>query len=123
TADAGVFTINASATSPVITNLEDNGLSWRVIASDIYQGKAMVDRVDILADEQGVERVLILSKDDAFGRGLSDAVVGPLAGIVGASNVKAVFYDDPADFNFDPDRIADAYSQTVQAALAQMPDP
>lgn len=69
-AKKGVFLIAPSATSPSLTNADDDGLLWRTAPSDALQSIPLADRIQNLAPDNGSKRVAILYKSDAYGQGL-----------------------------------------------------
>jgi len=117
TIPAGVLTISASATSPSITGLQDNGLVWRTCPSDALQAIPLAGLVTPLEAQIRMEqmldpmtdkiRVAMAVKGDAYGTGLGDAVT-PLLKFNDASaaangeNFKRFEYDDPSG-NPNPD--------------------
>ncbi|MEO1272596.1 MAG: ABC transporter substrate-binding protein, partial [Myxococcota bacterium] len=81
TSQNDVLILSPSATSPAITSLDDSGLSWRTVPSDVFQSVAIADRVkDLMASAQ-IERprVLAFGKGDAYGNGLLGKVTEELA--------------------------------------------
>lgn len=129
TIPAGVLTISGSATSPSITNLNDNGLVWRTCPSDAVQAQPLAKLVEPLEAQIRAEqslmatdkiRVAMAVKGDAYGTGLADAVT-PLLVFNGVSatnngeNFKRFEYDDPAG-NPNPD-----FSEIITGILAQQP--
>lgn len=52
TVSAEVFTISPSATHKEIVSLEDGGLVWQVVPSDVYQASAIADRVEMVSEQQ-----------------------------------------------------------------------
>lgn len=114
TKPAGVMTMSPSATSPLISDLEDSGLAWRTAASDQFQGVAMGD---LIATRPTLRRIVALAKDDAYGKGLLDAVSLRLVELLGADNFKARLYPDPAVV-MSPD-----YVGAVSDVLGQLPRP
>jgi len=113
TIPAGVFLMSPTATSVVITNLQDNGLVWRTSPSDVIQASALIslmpqieaatrDRMSITAGNP--LRVLVLHKGDSYGKGLGEALQAGLAfnGKTAQQNLtdgtlKAIDYGDPND--------------------------
>jgi branched-chain amino acid transport system substrate-binding protein len=63
----GMVMISGGATSPEITDLDDDGYVWRTTPSDAVQGKVAADTLA----EQGVQTAAILHRDDPYGRGLA----------------------------------------------------
>ncbi len=68
-ADAGVLVVSPSATSPQLTIAEDNDFLFRSSPSDAAQGPVLAQ----LAADQGLSRVGVLFRNDAWGQGLADA--------------------------------------------------
>lgn len=101
-------------TSPAIENLhvKPDDLVWRNISSDRFQGKAFLDRIASI----GVERVLILHKDDKYGQDLRTEIAPALINTLGAANVKVAKYANPTTFQDSSERRA-AYGAVVQEQL------
>lgn len=112
TAPADVLTISPSATSALITDIEDRGLAWRTVASDQFQGVAIADLVLI----QGFTKVVALGKDDPYGRGLLNRVSEELIGELGEDNFYGRTFPDPAETAI-PD-----YPSIVADVLTTLPD-
>ena len=62
----GVPTITPSATSPELSQIDDDGYLFRTALSDVAQGPVLAS----LALDDGLERVSVVYQDDAYGRGL-----------------------------------------------------
>lgn len=69
TATAGVPVIAASATSPLLTTLDDDDFFFRTALSDAALGPVLAR----VAHERGYENLGVLVRGDAWGRGLRDA--------------------------------------------------
>ena len=67
---AGVLTCSPTATSLLLDDFPDNGLFFRTAPSDSLQAAAIAQ----VAEQTGTPSVSILFIDDAYGRGLTDAV-------------------------------------------------
>lgn len=66
--DAGVPIISPSATSPEITDIEDDGLVFRTAPSDALQGKVLAQ---VLADKIGADKTVnVGARNDAYGNAL-----------------------------------------------------
>ena len=65
-AKAGIPAIAGSATSPLLTALDDNDFFFRTALSDVFQGPALAR----IARERGFENVGVIYRDDAWGRGI-----------------------------------------------------
>lgn len=91
----GVLVVGSSQTAPELSEFDDAGLYFRTAPSDEMQGKVLADR--IVSD--GATQVAILARDDAYGRGLAEAVRRRLQG-EGTEIATSVFFD-PEQRRFD----------------------
>ena len=87
TGDAGVPTISPSATSPGVTDANDNGYLFRSTTSDAAQGPVLAQ----LAADEGIDNVGVLFINDAYGQGLSDAFEAAFTGTLASAS-----YEDGA---------------------------
>lgn len=111
TSQNGVLIISPSATSAGITNLDDNGLSWRTVPSDSFQGIAIADRVrDLAAELNHPARVAAFGKDGAYGSGLLNRVSAELLGDLGEENFSGTIYD-PEEVTTPVFRTINAFGQ------------
>ena len=121
TIDAGVFLITPTASASSITALNDNELVWRTISPDVYQGNALVDRMQILADEDpGQDRLLVLAKDDAYGNGILQTILVDLENVFGAGYVYSASYPNPTEFASQEEMLA-AYGAVLAGAFSDLP--
>jgi len=65
---SGTLLISPTASAKQITDLDDDGLVWRTIPSDVYQANAFADRIPQLVPEP--QKIALLYKDDAYGNSL-----------------------------------------------------
>jgi ABC-type branched-subunit amino acid transport system substrate-binding protein len=66
----GILQITPTSTAPEITDLEDDGLVFRILSSDTLQGSALVDAV---ADAFGSDATInVGARNDAFGTALKE---------------------------------------------------
>lgn len=105
-----LFSPTASAKS--ITGLADEGLVWRTISSDIYQASALADRLTQL--EPAPERVAVLAKEDAYGKGLLMDTVARITSEQPALEVSAHPYPNPVGLT--PEQIMNMYPTIVASA-------
>ena len=75
-ASLGIPTISPSATSPYLTDAEDDGYFFRTALSDAVQGPVLAG----LARDRGFSNVGLIYQDDAYGQGLADAFQTSWAG-------------------------------------------
>jgi branched-chain amino acid transport system substrate-binding protein len=80
---AGVMVMSASATSPSLTAIEDDGLLWRTVPSDSIQAVPLANLVEYVEARIRARqelnptdqiRLAITVKGDAYGKGLANAV-------------------------------------------------
>ena len=109
TIPAGVFLITPTATNKAITNLDDNGLVWRPIASDVYQANALADRMDAVASETST---VVLFKDDAYGNDLVADAIAALGDPI-AAVTKTYSYEVPPDMDDLVDEISSVLGPVV----------
>ncbi|MCY6380655.1 ABC transporter substrate-binding protein [Hoeflea prorocentri] len=63
---AGVTQISPTATSPAMTDLQDNGLVFRIVPSDNYQGEILAKMVL----EEGIDKVAVTYVNNDYGVGI-----------------------------------------------------
>jgi branched-chain amino acid transport system substrate-binding protein len=131
TIPAGTLVMSASATSPSITDIDDDDLVWRTVPSDALQAKPLAFLVGELEDEIRTElmlqptddiRVAAASKGDAYGQGLFSSLSAVMtfngqsvADNLAANAFLAQSYEDPSTAMVD-------FSPTVQAIVAFVPN-
>lgn len=65
-----VLMISPSATSPLLSNLPDNGLLWRTAPSDAIQGAGIAAYLKDLKPS----KLAVVVRDDAYGNGLKEVI-------------------------------------------------
>ena len=86
TVPAGVVMLSDTATAPVISELEDNDLVFRVAASDAYQGRSLAE----CAWEKGYRALAVTYANDDYNAGLAkvfETAFKELGGTVTASQM------------------------------------
>ena len=86
TIPAGVVMLSDTATAPVISELEDNDLVFRVAASDAYQGRSLAEH----AWEKGYRALAVTYANDDYNAGLAkvfETAFKELGGTVTASQM------------------------------------
>jgi ABC-type branched-subunit amino acid transport system substrate-binding protein len=102
----GALLMSASATSPTLSSLRDDGLCWRTATSDATLLNALAARVASLPDTLPISRtVRILSTPDGFGEAMRDSALSQRWG--DAARIDA--------FTYAPD----TPTATLQAQIAQ----
>lgn len=125
TVPAGSLLFSFSATSPAITDLNDNGLVWRTCPSDALQAKPMAalvaDLEDQIRTEQSIPaatpiRVAMTVLGDAYGTGLANAASSLIT-----FNGKGAVDNDTNFLRIDYDPATSDFTTTVDAVAAQKP--
>jgi branched-chain amino acid transport system substrate-binding protein len=113
TVPGGILLISPASTSPSISGLDDNGLVWRTVASDIFQGRIAAQ----YAYEQGARRAGILFVDNPYGQGLAAAFSAEF-GRLGGETINSVAYPELSSTGID----GFDYGSRVRAAFSGEPD-
>jgi ABC-type branched-subunit amino acid transport system substrate-binding protein len=95
--DNDTFVISPTATNKSISDLNDSGLIWRTISSDVYQASALADRVAEL--DPPAERILVLAKDDGYGAPLSSDFLAKARDALPGGAFGTLRYPDPTKFS------------------------
>ncbi|MDC0719845.1 ABC transporter substrate-binding protein [Nannocystis bainbridge] len=90
---SGTLLISPTASAKEITGLDDDGLVWRTIPSDVYQANAFADRIPQLTPKP--EKVALLYKDDAYGTSMHEDAVDRLELDNPAIEVTSHVYPNP----------------------------
>ena len=86
TIPAGVVMLSDTATSPAISELDDNDLVFRAVPSDAYQGRSLAE----LAWENGYRKLAVTYANDDYNAGLAgvfEAAFTELGGTITASQL------------------------------------
>ncbi len=99
----GTLLVSPSATTPSISDIEDDDLLWRTVVSDAIQGRAIFAYLE----ERAYSRVAMIYVNNAYGVGLRDAVVDPLCNIdrCMAANFRALPYEADGEGNVTLDTV------------------
>jgi branched-chain amino acid transport system substrate-binding protein len=106
-AAAGKVMITPSGTSPVLTDLDDDGYLFRTAVSDAFQGKIASE----IAQREGFDKVFVINRDDAYGNGLRGVFIAEFTASGGQADY--VTYDEAA---------AGFERTVIDAAVAYAPD-
>ena len=118
-----ILLISPSATSPTLTNADDNGLLWRTAASDNLQSKVLAQIIMIPPSPSPVPRVNIAYADSAYGLGLDGAFIDSWTKASGTAPVSTVKYEEGSDPAVTVGKLADDtpdYSVIVADTDAQV---
>ncbi len=97
----GVVMVSPSATSPALSDIDDNDYFFRTAPSDARQGQVLAD---LLAD-QGIESVAVTYTNNDYGRGLSEAFAAAYGGNI---TINAPHEDGRGDYSAEVGALASA---------------
>ncbi|GGH17945.1 amino acid/amide ABC transporter substrate-binding protein, HAAT family [Cribrihabitans marinus] len=100
----GVVMISPSATSPGLSDAEDNGLFFRTAPSDARQGVVMTD----VLMEMGIEEVALTYTNNDYGKGLADSFQSAFEEAGGTVTISAAHEDGKADYSAEVGALAAA---------------
>ncbi len=117
-ADTGTFFVSPSATAASISALDDSGLVWRTISSDIVQSNAIADRLATM--DPPPTSILVLAKNDEYGVGLFEPMVQRLAQQLPGVPTGSLLYPDPVGLSAD--EVQRAYATVIAEGFPQQAD-
>ena len=100
----GVVMISPSATSPALTEIEDNGLFFRTAPSDARQGEVLAQVVM----DNGAQSVAITYTNNDYGKGLADSFQAAFEAMGGTVTITAAHEDGRGDYSAEVGALASA---------------
>ncbi|MBR9862318.1 MAG: ABC transporter substrate-binding protein [Rhodobacteraceae bacterium] len=100
----GMVMISPSATSPALSDVEDNGLFFRTSPSDARQGQVMTE---VIMDRD-IKSVAITYTNNDYGKGLADAFQSSFEAAGGTVTISAAHEDGKADYSAEVGALAAA---------------
>lgn len=97
TAPNGIVNISPSATSPALSDIEDNGFFFRTAPSDSRQGQLIAE----MAINKGIKEVAVTYVNNDYGKGLSDSFINSYKALGGKVSVNAAHEDGKGDYSAD----------------------
>lgn len=91
---AGVVMISPASTAPAVTELNDNGLVFRTVPSDAFQGEALAH----LLISKGINEVVSTYVNNDYGRGLAMQFVETFESLGGYVGSNLAHEDNRADY-------------------------
>jgi ABC-type branched-subunit amino acid transport system substrate-binding protein len=108
--NAGMVMISPSATAASLSTIDDKGFYFRTAPSDVLQARALADM--IMRD--GVRKVTLIGKNDAYGTGLVEGVQKELlAAGMNAASIQTLKFDIEGDKVKDPNQLSAIAVQVV----------
>ena len=90
----GVVMISPASTSPAISAMEDNGLVYRTVPSDAFQGQQLAK----LLMDNGIDNIAITYINNDYGKGFADALSDAYTGMGGTVSASEAHEDGKADY-------------------------
>ncbi|MDO5631516.1 MAG: ABC transporter substrate-binding protein [Paracoccus sp. (in: a-proteobacteria)] len=100
----GVLMISPSATSPALSDIQDNGLFFRTAPSDARQGEVMAQ----IARDKGIESAAVTYTNNDYGKGLADSFAAAFQEVGGTVTITAAHDDGKADYSAEVAALAAA---------------
>lgn len=100
----GIVMVSPSATSPGLSDAEDNGLFFRTAPSDARQGVVMTE----ILLEEGIKTVALTYTNNDYGKGLADAFQTAYEAAGGTVTISAAHEDGKADYSAEVGALASA---------------
>ena len=91
----GVVMVSPSATSPALTDIEDDGFFFRTAPSDARQGEILAN----IVKEKGIDNVAITYTNNDYGKGFADSFAAAFQGLGGTVAINAAHEDGKADYS------------------------
>lgn len=93
----GIAMVSPGASSPSLSAIDDKGLFFRTVASDVREGEVMAD---ILLD-RGIRSIALTYTNNDFGKGLSEAIKSSFEAAGGQVTITAAHEDGKVDYSAD----------------------
>ncbi|MGP3697052.1 ABC transporter substrate-binding protein [Rhodobacter sp. NSM] len=100
----GTVMISPSATSPALSQAEDDGLFFRTAPSDARQGEVIAE----ILKERGMSSVAITYTNNDYGKGLADSIQAAFEAAGGDVTISAAHEDGKADYSAEVAALAAA---------------
>lgn len=100
----GVVMISPSATSPALSDAEDDGLFFRTAPSDARQGAVLAE----VLKEKGVTSAALTYTNNDYGKGLADSIQSAFEGMGGKITISAAHEDGKGDYSAEVGALAQA---------------
>lgn len=105
----GILQISPSATSPGLSDQEDNGLFFRMAPSDARQGEVMAE----IIRERGLSEVAVTYTNNDYGAGLADSFEAAFEEAGGSITLTVSHQDGKADYSAEVGSLASAGGEAL----------
>lgn len=100
----GIVMISPSATSPALSDLEDDGLFFRTAPSDARQGQILAE----VMKDRGVKSAALTYTNNDYGKGLADSIKSNVEAMGGKITITAAHEDGKGDYSAEVGALAQA---------------
>ncbi len=100
----GIVMISPSATSPALSDAEDDGLFFRTAPSDARQGQVLAD----VLMEKGIKSAALTYTNNDYGKGLAEAIQSAFEAKGGEITISAAHEDGKGDYSAEVGALAQA---------------
>lgn len=108
----GIVMISPSATSPALSEIEDDGLFFRTSPSDARQGEVMAN----IIMERGIDNVAVTYTNNDYGKGLAESFEAAFKEAGGSVTVNSAHEDGKADYSAEVAALASAGGDALVVA-------
>ena len=108
----GIVMISPSATSPALTEIEDDGYFFRTAPSDARQGQIIAE----ILDRRGIGSAAMTYTNNDYGKGLADAIQAAYEAKGGKITAVAAHEDGKADYSAEIGTLASAGGEVLIVA-------
>ena len=100
----GMVMISPSATSPALSDMEDNGLFFRTAPSDAREGQVVAE----MLKEKGYNSVALTYTNNDYGKGLADAIQSNFESMGGNITIVTAHEEGKGDYSAEVAELAQA---------------
>ncbi|MBP3127594.1 ABC transporter substrate-binding protein [Thalassospira sp. ER-Se-21-Dark] len=108
----GIVMISPSATSPALSEIEDDGYFFRTAPSDARQGQIIAE----ILDRRGIKSAALTYTNNDYGKGLADAIQAAYEAKGGKITAVAAHEDGKADYSAEIGTLASAGGEVLIVA-------
>jgi branched-chain amino acid transport system substrate-binding protein len=105
----GVVMISPSATSPALSDIEDNGYFFRTAPSDARQGAVLAD----ILNDRGITEIAVTYTNNDYGKGLADAFQTAFEATGGTVSISVPHEDGKGDYSAEVGALAASGSDVL----------
>ena len=105
----GIVVISPAATSPALSDMEDNGLFFRTAPSDARQGQVLAE----VLNDRGIATVALTYTNNDYGQGFADAFTSAFEGMDGTVTLSAAHEDGRGDYSSEVAALAAAGGEAL----------